>query len=112
MITHWVKTKEGKEYPIRFTQAVSMQLAIDEEVPANKIQEFLGDFGSWPMGRIYKFYRLAFRSGAKKAGIEFKMTDEDFIEWISEDETIMEQVLKFMIASKPEPQKKTVAKGK
>lgn len=111
MVTHWIKDSQGREWPIRFTQAVSMQLAVDEQIPANQIQKFLGGFASWPMGRVYKFYRLAFKSGAKKEGREFDMNDEDFIEWLSEDESIMEQVLSKMSASKPDPEKKTKAKG-
>lgn len=109
MITHWIKSKDGREWPIRFSQSVTMQLAVDENVPANQISKFLSEFGSWPMGRVYKFYRLAFRAGARKENREFLMNDEDFIEWVSDDETIMEQIIKVMTASSPDPDTKKKA---
>ena len=113
MITHWIKTKDGKEWPIRFTQAVTNQLAVDENVPLNQIGKFLGTFGEWPIGRVYKFYKLAFKSGARKEGKEFDMTDEEFIEWMSEDDAVMEGINRVMLASHPDPveQKKTKGKG-
>lgn len=106
MLSHWIKAKDGKEYPIRHTNGVMMQLAISEGIPSNQIQKFLSDFSSWPMGRVYKFYYLMFKYGAKKEGVEFDMDEEDFVMWVAEDETIMEQVLKIISATSPDPAKK------
>lgn len=110
MITHWIKAKDGKEYPIRHSNGVTMQLAISEGVPSNQIQKFLTGFASWPIGRVYKFYYLMFKYGAKKEGAEFNMDEEDFVMLLNEDETIMPQVHKILEASSPDPQKKTQAK--
>jgi len=109
MITHWIKSSDGREWPIRFSQSVTMQLAVEENVPANQIGKFFADFGAWPMGRVYKFYRLAFRAGARKEGRDFVMNDEEFLEWVSDDEDIMKQIIKIMTASNPDPETKKKA---
>jgi hypothetical protein len=106
MITHWIKDKAGKEFPIKHSNGVSMQLAISEGVPVNRLQKFLSDFESWPIGRVYKFYYLMFKSGAKQEGIAFEMDEEEFVEWITNDDTVMSQVLKIIGATSPD-QKKT-----
>ena len=67
----------------------------------NKVASFFSGFQSWPIGRVYRYYLLAFRAGARKDGKEFTMTDEEFIDWMGDDETIMEQIIKYMAASFP-----------
>lgn len=107
MTSHWIKDSEGKTYPVRHSNGVIMQLAVAEEIPSNQIQKFLSGFASWPIGRVYKFYYFMFKSGAKKEGVAFDMSEEDFVEWINEDDTIMPQVLNILTATSPD-QKKTV----
>lgn len=102
MFSHWIKDKTGKTYPIRFSQSVMMQLAVEEGINANDLQKFLSEFTEWPLGRVYRFYQLAFISGGKKEGQKFEMDQDDFIEWISDDETVMPEVLKAFSASMPE----------
>jgi hypothetical protein len=106
MITHWIKDSTGKTYPVRHSNGVIMQLAVSEEIPSNQIQKFLSGFASWPIGRVYKFYYFMFKSGAKKENVAFDMTEEDFVEWINDDETVMPQVLNILSATSPD-QKKT-----
>ena len=105
MFSHWLKTKDGKEYAVRFSNAIGIQLAVEQEIPSNKIQEFLSSFASWPIGRVYRYYYLAFRNGAKKEKVDFDLDMDDFIELIGEDETVMPQVLKIMEASYPDAKK-------
>jgi hypothetical protein len=107
MITHWIKAKDGKEYPIRNTNGIIMQLAISEGVHSNQIQRWLSDFASWPLGRVYKYYWLMFRYGAKVEDIPFQMDEEDFVFWIGEDDTIMPQVHKVISATNPDAEKKS-----
>lgn len=112
MLTHWIKGSDGREWPIRFTQATAIKLAVEENVPMNKLGKFLGDFSNWPIGRVYRFYRLAFESGATKEGRSFDMTESEFIEWVATDDKIMEGIIKVMSASSPDPEeKKTEARG-
>lgn len=110
MNVYYIKAKDGKEYPIRFSQSVAFQLAAEESVPMNKVAAFFADFQSWPIGRVYRYYILAFRAGARKAGGTFDMESADFVDWLDEDDTILEQIIKYMIASFPadEGKKKAV----
>lgn len=110
MIVHWIKAGDGKQYPIRFSQSARMQLAVAEKVPLNMLTKWLSGFASWEIGLVYKFYYYAFRDGAKKEGKEFEMTDEQFIDFIEEDPTIMEQIEAVMIASNPDDPKKPMRK--
>jgi hypothetical protein len=109
MVSHWIKAQDGKEYPVRFSNAIYTQLAIKEGVAANLISKFFSSFQSWPIERVYRFYYLAFRYGAKKENREFEMNEEDFVDFVAEDDTIMPQIMKIMAASNPDPQKKTKA---
>ncbi len=112
MTSHWIKTSDGREWPIRFTQATAIKLAIEENVPMNKIGKFLGDFNNWPIGRVYRFYKLAFESGAAKENREFEMSDDEFLEWVTSDDKIMEGIARVMLASSPDAEeKKTKAKS-
>lgn len=106
MIVHFIKAQNGKEYPIRFSQAARMQLAVAEKVPMNMLTKWLSSFASWDIGLVYKFYHYAFKDGAKKQGQEFNMTDEEFIDFMEEDPTLMEQIVEVMVASNPDESKK------
>lgn len=107
MVTHWIKDKNGKEYSIRYSQVVGIQLASIEGIPANKIQKFLSSMGDWPIDRMFRLHWLAFKNGARKENREFDMSEEDFLYWLDDDETILPQVMRINEASQPDPQKKT-----
>ena len=104
---HLITTKDGKCYPIKFSQGVIMRLAVKEGVPSNQLQKFLSGFASWPIGRMFSFYWLAFKAGSDS----FDMSEDDFIDLISEDDTILPQIMNVQAASEPEPVKKNMAKG-
>ena len=110
-MTHWIKTQDGQEYAIRFTQVVYIQLSSMEDIPSNQIQKFLSGFASWPLSRVYRFYWLAFKNGSRKENKDFDMTEEDFMYWVNDDETIFPQILKAMELSSPTEQKKTAPRA-
>lgn len=109
---YWIKTKDSKEHPIKFDQAVINLFVSNEQVQSNEVGKFLSSFSTWPMDRVYRFWQLAFQRGARKQNKEFDYDDiQDFIEWMTEDETIWEQVMKVFVDSNSE-QKKTQPKVK
>ncbi len=112
MTSHWIKRKDGKEFPIRFTEGVMMSLAVEEGIHLNLLGKFASSFSEWPLGRVFRYYHLAFKSGGRVEGKPFDMTDDEFIEWLSEEPEVMDQVSRAFVASLPEvpEQKKTKAK--
>lgn len=106
---HWIKSSDGKEYPLKFSQSVINIFVAHEKVPANQVGTFLSGFGSWPMDRVYRFYHLAFKAGARNQNKEFDMTDDEFIEFLEDDPALFPQVIEAFSASNPE-QKKTQKK--
>lgn len=108
---HYIKDQKGKEWAIRFSNAVAMQLAASEKVPMNMIQKFLNGFDSWPIDRVYRYYYMAFQSGARAAEKEFNMTEQQFQEWVLDDDlTVFPQLLTILAASNPDPEKKLMGK--
>ncbi len=106
----WIKTKDSKEHPIKFDQSVIDLFVSREGVKANDVSKFLSSFSQWPMDRVHRFWQLAFMRGHRKQNMEFQYDDlDDFIEWMSEDETIWAQVMKVFTDSNSE-QKKTAVK--
>lgn len=110
MITTWIKSQDGTELPVLFSNAVSAQLAEEFEVPANEIVKFYSGWGSWPVGRQWRFFYLAVREGARVERVRFEMTYEEFRTWLFSDDSVMSQIVTAMIKSNPEPEKKTVKK--
>ena len=99
MIVYWIKAKDGSTYPIRYNMTVFYQVATDCEIPSNKLQKFLASYDDWPLSRQYSLHRYALESGARKAGTQFNMSELDFMDWISDDDTILDQIMKFFIES-------------
>lgn len=112
-MTYWVKGKDGREYPIRFTQGTLIQLAVLEGVSQNQLTKMLGSFAEWPLERLFRLYWLMFKSGARSQGREFDKTQEEFIAWVTEDdETMLEQVINVMNESQPQGAEKKRATAK
>ena len=112
-MVYWVKGKDGREHPIRFTQGVLIQLAVLEGVSQNQFSKMLGAFADWPLERLFRLYFLMFKSGARAENKPFTMTEEEFVVWITEeDETMLEQILNAMNESQAqgEGKKKTTAR--
>ena len=99
MIVYWIKSKDGKEYPIRYNMTVFYQVATDCEIPSNKLQKFLASYDDWPLSRQYSLHRYALESGARKEGKQFNMGELEFMDWVSDDDTILDQIMKFFIES-------------
>ena len=112
-MTHWIKAKDGKEYPLSFTQLVYKQLANHYKVPQSQWGEFFNGIREWTADKVDMLYWLAFKNGAYKERRDFSITREEFEYWTDEDPTIMEQAAEAMIQSSPEgDEKKTVPKPK
>jgi hypothetical protein len=99
MLTNWIKTQDGKEYPIRFNMTVFYQLAKELKIPSNQLTKFLSGFDTWEIDWQYKLFLYAFESGARKEGVEFKMKELDFIDWIGDDPTIQPKIEEILIKS-------------
>lgn len=108
---YWIKAKDGREYAVAYTQAVYMQLAMLEGVAMNNLNKMLSDFERWPVSRVMRFYWLAVKNGMRKAGKDWDVAEEDFIYWLDDDQTIMQQLSDALVNSIPEPDgKKPAAK--
>jgi hypothetical protein len=108
LVTYIKSKKDGREVPFLFSNGVSAKLAMECEVPVNKVGEFFGGMQSWPVGQLWKFYFLAAREGAKTDKVRFDMDYDDFVSWIFADDEILPKIVEAMIMSNPEPEKKTV----
>lgn len=112
-MTYWVKGKDNREHPVRFTQGVLVQLAVLEGISQNNFSKMLGAFTEWPLERLFRLYWLMFKSGARAENKQFTMSEEDFVIWITEeDDGLLEQILTAMQESQPqgEAKKKTARK--
>ena len=107
MITNWIKGKDNKTYPIRFSQSVSFQLGRAKGIPMNMLTKFLTDMSKWGIDDYILLYYYAFKAGAKAEGQDFDMDQESFMYWIlDDDDGIMPQIVEAMLAAQPEPEKK------
>jgi hypothetical protein len=111
---YWIKGKDGKEYAVSFTQVVFMQLAMAEGVAMNNLPKMLNSFLEWPVGRVMRMYWLAVKNGMRKAGKDFTITEEDFIYWLDDDDTLMDQIVRAFNESMPgdDGEKKQTARQK
>ena len=113
MITSWIKGKDNKTYPIRFSQSVSFQLGRAKGIPMNMLTKFLNDMNKWGIDDYILLYFYAFKAGAKAEGQEFDMDEESFMYWILDgDETIMPQIVETMLTAQPETEKKQTERVK
>ena len=111
MVLHWVKAKDGKEYPVVFSNYVGTQLAMREGVAVSDVHKLLSGFSKWTVTTLYRFYFFAFKAGALAAKTEFDLNEDEFVYWVTDgDETIMPQVQKIMTESQPDDKKKPAAK--
>lgn len=95
----WIKSQDGTEYPIRFNMTVYYQLAKEYKIATNNVVKFMNSIETWDIDQTYKFYLYAFQSGARKVGKEFSMDEMAFIDWLFDDENLLEQVGKAFVES-------------
>lgn len=111
---YWIKAKDGREYAVAYTQAVYMQLAMMEGVQMNNLNKMLATFDQWPIARVMRFYWLAIKNGMRKAGKDYDIKEEDFVYWLDDDDTIMDQLVAALVESMPasDGKKQTARQGK
>jgi hypothetical protein len=103
---HWIKSNDGKEFPVALSQAVIVRLASAEKIPHSKALSMLNDFDKWPMDRLFRMYYFMFRTGAVKANREFTISEDEFIDWIDERPELLEQIMTSFTESLPQDTKK------
>lgn len=103
---YWIKGKDGKEYAVSFSQAAILRLTIMEGVAVNNMTKMLNSYEEWPISRVIRMYWLSVKEGMRKAGKEFNMTEDEFVDWLGDDETIWMQIVKAFEESNPQPDEK------
>ena len=101
-MTYWIKTKDGKEYPVRFDQEAIGLFARDQGLSYNDLTQMSMNFADWPIEQFYAFMASAFIAPCRENKIEFNYSSyEDFNAWVSKDETIIVKLIEHWIESQP-----------
>jgi hypothetical protein len=109
---HWIKTKDNKEYPIRFDQESMSLFAINENLSFDDLSLKSMNFRTWPLGQFYRYLMTCFSEPCREKRIEFPYSDiRDFNKWVNTDETVIVQCMEKWIESQPkaDPEKKQPA---
>lgn len=108
MVVKYIKTKEGVEMPIRFSQNAIIKLADKEGIALKDVGKMMADFNNWPAGRFYRLVHLALQDGARKENVGYSLDEDDVIDLVTEDTDLLQQIMR--VATESAPEKKTTGK--
>ena len=99
---NWIKTKDGKEYPIKFSQAAKEKWQRHNNITTNGLKDVPGNFLDWELEMLYSYIWYAIYFPCKDKKIDFPYTDFDsWVVWIEQDDTILPQCLEYWFESIP-----------
>jgi len=115
---NYIKTKDGEEFPIRFDQEANTLWQDYNEIPYDKLTTMSRNFMTWKPRVFYSLIWTAIQVPCAERNKPFPYnTFESFNKWVSKDDSVLEQAIKYWIESQPKedpesPKKQQAAKSK